>query len=172
MGQTSVFMCWLGRSRWKAFLEAWWGLHFSSFWALKGQMFIIFHFCGILRNVFLHFSYYCEWFPCIAPQATLVQGTEGQAKKMVREVTSEDSAALYIREFRGRPEAELEINLCSQHASQCRNSQKTQIPSLWLLISRKLGKKNCRRDLIKVKSNESLQQKDFIETFDLKQWIH
>lgn len=72
-----------------------------------------------------------------------MRGTEEQVKKMIREVPREDRTALYITKIRGSPEAEREKKLCSQHASQYRNSQKTQIPSLSFLKSRKLGKKNA-----------------------------
>lgn len=37
-----------------------------------------------------------------------MQGTEEQVKKMIREVSREDSTALYITKIRGSPEAELE----------------------------------------------------------------
>lgn len=45
---------------------------------------------------------------------------------MIREVPREDSTALYITKIRRSPEAELEKKLCSQHASQCRNSKETK----------------------------------------------
>lgn len=96
-----------------------WGIFiFPHFELKKRPMFIILHFCGILINVFLQFSWYCELFPCIAPQATPIQGTEEQVKKMIREVAREDSTALYITKIRGSPEAELEkISVHNMHHS-------------------------------------------------------
>lgn len=62
---------------------------------------------------------------------------------MMQEVPREENTALHITKIRGSPEAELEKN-CSQHASQCRNSQKTQIPS-WLIWNHEIwGKKNAK----------------------------
>lgn len=79
-------------------------------WQVKVEGFLdpVQHSCWILKNALLQFSYYCEWLLYIAPQATSIQGTEEQVKKMIRELPREDSTALYITKIRGSPEAELE----------------------------------------------------------------